>query len=397
MTITIPSHLTDASLMTAAAGLAGDERDVTARLVAHLVEIDRRRLYLPAGHSSMYWYCREGLGYSEDAAFNRAAAARVARRYPAAIDMLSDGRLSLTALKLLAPVLKDDNWERVFAEAAHLPKRDIEKLVACLDPKPDIPSVVRRITASAPPPEKPVLSGELDVTPEPAQAGPPAAGRAEEPEELDRPPRPQPQRAGQRPIVAPLSPERYRVQFTIGEETEKKLRRVQTLLRREIPDGDPALIFDRALTLLLARVESRKHGVAAKPRSSSPRTPATPGTAEPGGETVSAEKGPRPRRSRPRTMPAAVRRRVVRRDEAQCTFVGTDGRRCTERAYLEFHHAGVPFAHGGAETVKNIALHCRAHNAYEGARIFGRHLPREIREARILYDAMLFAVPERRP
>lgn len=159
MTITIPSHLTDASLMTAAAGLAGDERDVTARLVAHLVEIDRRRLYLPAGHSSMYWYCREGLGYSEDAAFNRAAAARVARRYPAAIDMLSDGRLSLTALKLLAPVLKDDNWERVFAEAAHLPKRDIEKLVACLDPKPDIPSVVRRITASALHPKSPSYRG----------------------------------------------------------------------------------------------------------------------------------------------------------------------------------------------------------------------------------------------
>ena len=95
-------------------------------------------------------------------------------------------------------------------------------------------------------------------------------------------------------------------------------------------------------------------------------------------------------------MPAAVRRIVGPRDQERCTFVGADGRRCTERAYLEFHHAGKPFAQGGTETPTNIALHCRAHNAYEGARIFGRPLPREIREARILYDAMRFAVPEQR-
>jgi hypothetical protein len=48
-----------------------------------------------------------------------------------------------------------------------------------------------------------------------------------------------PKAATKRPEVAPLAPERYRVQFTIGEHTEKKLRRLQELLKREIPDGDP--------------------------------------------------------------------------------------------------------------------------------------------------------------
>jgi hypothetical protein len=56
------------------------------------------------------------------------------------------------------------------------------------------------------------------------------------------------------------------VQFTIGEETRQKLRRVQALLRREIPDGDPAAIFDRALSLLLAKVERSKVGKADRPR-----------------------------------------------------------------------------------------------------------------------------------
>ena len=41
------------------------------------------------------------------------------------------------------------------------------------------------------------------------------------------------------PVVEALAPERYRVQFTIGQESRDKLRRVQDLLRREIPNGDP--------------------------------------------------------------------------------------------------------------------------------------------------------------
>jgi hypothetical protein len=69
-----------------------------------------------------------------------------------------------------------------------------------------------------------------------------------------------------RPIVRATAPERYRVQFTIGAETHEQLRRLQALLRREIPDGDPGAIFARAVPLLLEKVEKAKLGAAAKPR-----------------------------------------------------------------------------------------------------------------------------------
>ena len=52
---------------------------------------------------------------------------------------------------------------------------------------------------------------------------------------------------------------------------------------------------------------------------------------------------------------------------------------------------------GGGPEPANIALHCRAHNAWEGERLFGRYLPPEVREARVQYDSMRFPVPERRP
>jgi hypothetical protein len=123
--------------------------------------------------------------------------------------------------------------------------------------------------------------------------------------------------------------------------------------------------------MLLEKVESRKHGVTAKPRTARAGKPGS------------------------RHVPAGTRRQVGPRDAGQCAFVAADGQRCTERTYVEYHHADVPFAHGGGSGAENIALHCRRHNAYEGERIFGQYLPPEIRKARAQYDAMRFAVPER--
>jgi hypothetical protein len=160
-----------------------------------------------------------------------------------------------------------------------------------------------------------------------------------------------------RPIVETTSPERYRVQFTIGKESHDKLRRVQALLRREIPDGDPAAIFDRALTLLLEKVEKAKLGAATKPRA--PRSIRL-GTDRQGWKRVLAS----------RYTPRHVKRAVWQRDDGQCAFVSPDGVRCTERTFLEFHHMQA-YAHGGPATVENISLRCRRHNQYEAELVFG--------------------------
>ena len=43
---------------------------------------------------------------------------------------------------------------------------------------------------------------------------------------------------------------------------------------------------------------------------------------------------------------------------------------------LEFHHKE-PYAAGGAATVENIELRCRAHNVYEARLFFGNEVVRE--------------------
>src|SRR3970040_1359697 len=90
------SHLADPTLLRALAALVAKDRATTAALLAHLAEVDARRLYLPAAYPSMYAYCVHALGLSEDAAFKRIHAARTARRFPA----LDQGRLHLSAVIL---------------------------------------------------------------------------------------------------------------------------------------------------------------------------------------------------------------------------------------------------------------------------------------------------------
>ena len=69
-------------------------------------------------------------------------------------------------------------------------------------------------------------------------------------------------------------------------------------------------------------------------------------------------------------MPRAVVRAVFARDGAQCTFVSADGQRCAERGMLELHHV-LAFARGGAPTVENLKVVCRAHNGYFALQDFG--------------------------
>ena len=72
-----------------------------------------------------------------------------------------------------------------------------------------------------------------------------------------------------------------------------------------------------------------------------------------------------------RHVPAEVRRAVWLRDLGCCAFVGDGGRRCAERAFVEFHHVR-PYAVGGEASADNIQLRCRRHNDYEARAFFGR-------------------------
>jgi hypothetical protein len=147
-----------------------------------------------------------------------------------------------------------------------------------------------------------------------------------------------------------LALDRYRITFTASAETQRRLRQAQDLLRHQIPDGNLAEVFDRALSALLVQMEKQKVAVTDKPRAASSASTAASAFS--------------------RRIPAAVRRAVWLRDGGRCAFVAKDGRRCDARGFLEFHHAR-PYAAGGETSIGNIALRCRPHNGYEARLYFG--------------------------
>ena len=343
------SALSDHDLLVRLELLAVKERESSVELVAHLAALDSRpSLFAAQGFSSLFMYCTQALRLSEDAACNRIEAARAGRRFPLILELLASGSLILTSVRLLGKHLTPENHESVLAKARDRSRREIEVLVAELAPRPDVPSAVRKLPCPT-------------ATP-PASAGP-GLVMTSAPFAVDTAiaPSPSPLPATPRPIVQASAPERYRVQFTIGQETHEKLRQLQALLRREIPDGDPGVLFDRALTVLLEKVEKAKLGAATKPRPDRPiRLGTDKGVHKPGPGS--------------RHIPREVQRAVWRRDAGQCAFVAFTGRRCTERTFLEFHHVQA-YALQGPATVENISLRCWRHNQYEAELIFGPRAP----------------------
>ena len=321
------SSLSNGELLAEALRLAANERRATAALVRCLIEVEDRSLHLAQGYS-LFVYCTDVLRLCEGAAYNRIQAARTARRFPLVLDRLADGSLTVTSIRLLGPHLTDENHARVLEAATHLKKRELEELIASLAPKPDVATVIRKL----PQPSAPSLA----TAPAPVEASSPCEESARE-----RPaPAPPP-----KPMIQVLAPERYKLQLTITKNTHDTLRQLQDLLRHTIPDGDPARIVDRGLQLLLEAVLRQKCGTTKQERE---------------GAQVCRDS---------RRISAAVRRAVWKRDGGRCAFAGPHGR-CTERAFLEYHHV-IPYAAGGEATLDNIELRCRAHNAYEAQLFFG--------------------------
>src|SRR6267143_3746469 len=121
------THVRDAALLRDLAALVARDRAITAILLAHIAELDARRLYVPAGYSSMHAYCVGELHLSEDAAFRRIRAARAARQFPALFAALADGRLHLAAVCVLAPHLTQDNADVLIKAATRRRKCEIEE------------------------------------------------------------------------------------------------------------------------------------------------------------------------------------------------------------------------------------------------------------------------------
>ena len=332
------STLSDDELLRGLSELLQRSRRVESELVAHIGEVDARRLYAREAAPSMFAYCTDVLKLSEHEAYLRIAVARASREHPVLLEMLAEGRLALSVIARLAPHLTEANRETVLARAEGKTKRQIEELVAELAPQPDVPVTIRKL-------------------PEPRKAEP-ASVQVHEvlvPKRVTNlhtatpawsvaPTKP--------PVVEPLAPARYKIQFTASAELRDKLERLRSLMRSSVPDGDLAAIIDEAVTEKLERLEAKRFARSKAPRKSLEQTDTSP---------------------KSRYIPAPVKRAVRERDGEQCAFVDATGRRCQAREGLELHHKQ-PYGRGGDHSPENIQIMCRAHNGYLAEQDYGKEV-----------------------
>jgi 5-methylcytosine-specific restriction endonuclease McrA len=282
---------------------------MTIEVLHDLNEMERRRLYLDRGYSSLFDYCVRKLKYSSSAAARRIQAARCIRRYPIVLRMLESNELSLTTVASIANILTPQNCETILQRVRGVSCRQVERIL-CEYRSPvafrDRMRPVRVIT--------------------------PGAGSE----------------------IKQFS------QFLADDEFVVLLEEVRDLMSR---DGHrPAMV--EVLKAALKEYRNRHSPAArqirreAKTSSTSVGTSSAPriGAASPDSRRRECDDA-----SKSRHIPDEVRDAVFARDQGRCAFVAGDGTRCDSRHGLQIDHIK-PFCAGGTHDLSNLRLFCAAHN-----------------------------------
>jgi len=376
------SHVADGELQTGLVRLLANGSRTEARILAHLAAVEERRLHLEAGSSSLFDYCCKCLSLSENEAFHRITAARLARRFPVIFGLIEQRVIHLTAVCLLRDYLTPDNHEELLAEAAGKTKLQVQELLARRFPRPDVASTIRKlpaprdVTASRDVTAPRVLAMTEEITPSKpdGQATFPLNTPNATSDVRSEPPSVQGSTSTlpvRNTVVEPLSAARYRIQLNASPQLKAKLEQARDLLSHTNPSGDLAAVIERALDLLLERTLNRRFAQTKRVRPSRSAGWKVGANAEGNPEVVS-ENG-QLRRTGRRHIANATKREIVARDGLRCTFVGSDGQRCGATRFMQIHHQE-PWARHGDDSPTNLRLLCASHNRLLAEQDFGREL-----------------------
>jgi len=319
------AQLTDASLHDETKRLVGSSNTLTSQLLAYLGEVEARGIHRERACSSLHTYCVYELRMSEDEAQRRCRAARLARQFPILLEMLAEASLHMTGILLLGPHLTGENSAELLARARFRTKREIERLVAEIAPRQDVPSrivplhragaadwmvsplgddlpgfwapprntwaayvcglagEVRELQAGLGAGQAPPRASDEDIA---AATNQQAAGDAAHAGETGtRTPaqearRDTRQQVGTRapsseahPCIPPVAELRYKVQFTADQAYVDLLEEARNLLQHELPTRDLVAVQRRALELLVSKLRQRKCAACERRPTNAPGPP----------------------------------------------------------------------------------------------------------------------------
>ena len=103
------NHLTDKQLLLDTKYLASEDKRITLKLLQHLEEINKRKLYSDLGYPSLFRYIVDELGYTDGAAARRIKSFNVLEEFPEIAPKIENGELSLSNLSKAAETFKREN------------------------------------------------------------------------------------------------------------------------------------------------------------------------------------------------------------------------------------------------------------------------------------------------
>jgi 5-methylcytosine-specific restriction endonuclease McrA len=406
-------RLTDEKLLEGLMEILRNERAAQVAVVKYLVEIERRRLYLPCGYASLFEFCTDYLGYSRSSAGRRIAAARCLARFPRVAVLFERGEIDLTVISLIAGVLTKENCKGILKWLKGRSLREVEAFAARQQPGRPVRDQVRQIYVMSPTggavkseacsavlaqrsgtsecstenmgkseshimltPSAGTKTAQVVMIASDKNPGSHASDRAELHDEMPCSSQAGTSAADQ--IFERVAVEqKFKIQFTVNPEFMKRLAQVKSMLSTRYLTGiNLETIFDILMNEYLdrhdpekriARRNARKiHNRKQNKQLNTKQSISTPNRTS-NRDTIK----PRKIAERSRHIPQAVRDEVFERDGGRCSFIGSDGKRCGSRWDLEIDHI-IPYAKGGDNSADNLRLLCAAHNKLEAEQCYGK-------------------------
>jgi len=363
------SALSDSQLIHRLDELVHKERETTLDIIRHIIEFDRRKLYLGLGYSSLFDYCTLQLGYSRSAAQRRIKTARCIAEFPELFCMLEKNEIGLMGVCMLSDILTPENKSELFKEARCKSKRGIEQIVARFKPGKDIPERVKPVFVSVLI-NQPVNSRSNENKPSGDTKAPEFCSVPGDSSRINSDK--STATGGSKhlsggngsPQQTSILKKKYKLEFAVEPECMEKIEEAKALLSRKFPEGVPlGILLEEALNAYLD-----KHSPERKRKRREKRWKKREAKKNP---HINKNKNTSNINNRSRHIPQAVQDEVFARDKSRCTYVGRDGKRCSSTWNLHIDHRK-PFARGGGHSLDNLRLLCSRHNQLEAEKTYGK-------------------------
>ena len=118
--------------------LVEKEGSTTVEILMHLTELDRRKLFVAFGYSSLFSYLNLRLKYSEGAAMRRIKASRCISEYPEVLELLKRREVNLTTICIFSSILTKENSRELLPLVINKSQAEVERIVSQYRPRGEV-------------------------------------------------------------------------------------------------------------------------------------------------------------------------------------------------------------------------------------------------------------------